>query len=444
MFESRVRKHVKERSKRKVFKIYDDDDACNIPIQHINRATPGLLQHAFESAREQLFTNNINPIHEEIKLLKEVKKHIKNDPNTSLNEYRDLIDTLKEKKEALIKSRFEKYNWNKQCTLLRPGKLSSLVQANRLLKRPPEIYLLDSERCSICHIPYKFNNAICKFRCEKCSVLRSVLYLPEDNSADRLILKAKTSGTDNQVPKRVPNNNKLKYNQTQSMLDEQRRKKINDFINNYKEFLSQYRDNVPPTPDEVRSLLALRLSPVHLCGKSKCRLPTVRLILQQSKKFAHLEKHAERIMRDYIGQEIPKLSQDTVDRLIQRFSHLFELGMPVKKMQDITESEVIMEYDTMIKQEPEEQDKIIEEEQETSSKPGNDKKREDVKRKIFQSEVITMMLLLIDDNREEAYKFFLHKTRSVLNECNEIYLELVTQARIENPTLWPMNDANLL
>jgi hypothetical protein len=445
MFESRVRKHAKQRSKRKVCDIYDDD-GINIPMQHINRAAPGLLAHAFESASETLFVNNTKPLIDELRLLKETKKHMKHDCSISLNEYRDLLERIKDKKQEIVTTRMEKRNWIKQCTILRPGKLQSLVQANRLLKRPPEIYLIDSERCVKCHIPYNFNNRICRFRCVKCSVLRKVLYLPEDNSVDTLILKAKSSGTDNPAPKPTPAA-KHKMEQTQILLDQQRAKKIVDSINNYILYISQYRDNVLPPSDEVRCLLALRLSPVHLCGKSKCRLPTVKLILKESKKFAHLEHHADRIMRDYIGQQIPRLSEDTNERLIKRFSHLLELGTPFKKLSQMTDKDILK-----IKEEPVEDLVVEEEENNDDEKDGNEdtkkinyeKKPEDVKRKIFQSEVITMMLLLIDGNREEAYKFLLHKTRCVLNECNESYLELVAQARLQQPELWPLNDANLL
>jgi hypothetical protein len=471
MLDSRIRKYAKERTKQtndNTTQIFDDSEVSTLSYtSYSQRATSKQLEQLFISAQETLFIDNTSDIINEIKLLKKIEHYAKNDTDISPNEYRDLLERIKDKKQELNEKRREKRGWMEQFYILKPGKLSSLVQANRLLKRPPEVYTLSADRCLRCQIPFKFDPGMCRFICRRCYVLVKTLFSQEDTSGDSLILKSKTSGIEPVIPKLTPAM-RFKLEQTQQILDQQREKKIIDSINNYKEFLAQFKDDLPPITNEIHRFLFWSLFPVHVVGKSKCKLPSIRKILRDSKDFQHLEIQAERIRRDFVREQIPKLSQDSIYRLVERYSVLLNLGTPFKKLEDMTPKEI-----EQIKQEPKDlepdQEKLEESDKDARDEDENDeskpkkrkvskntdvevictplqmmKKKEDVKRKLFNFEVISMMLLLIDGNREEACKFFLHKTRSVLTECNIAYLELVAQAREKNQELWPMNDANLL
>jgi hypothetical protein len=70
-----------------------------------------------------------------------------------------------------------------------------------------------------------------------------------------------------------------------------------------------------------------------------------------------------------------------------------------------------------------------------------EKRRDEIRRKLFTHDVITMILLMIDGNRIQAEKFTLCKTKSVLDECSQVFKELVAKARLKDPTLWPFKNA---
>jgi hypothetical protein len=389
MLASRQRRYEKVCQKRKRSDLVDDE-AFHISSQYTNRAHAVVLRRAFDSEKKNLFVTNKSTLIKEISDLKTKLKVIKYQAKSSVNEYRDVKRQIMTKKQQLVKTSDLEYNWIKQCALITCGKLSSLVQANRLLQRSPEIYLLDNDRCEKCHIPFKFNNVICRYVCHNCSLLQKVLFVPEDSSVDTLILRAKTSGTDDRTEK-------------QSVLitakclngPMQRSKQILERTAQYKEFLLQYSEQAPIIPNEVLSLIFNQLSIVHLGGSSKCRLTAVKLILTKSEKFNYLVGQAARITRVFNGLCEPFLELDVIERLTKRFSHLLKLAS-----------------------------------------------KEDDKKKIFVSDVVTVMLLRIDGLTEESKKFQLHKTRSVLNESNKRYLELVELARLQDPELWP-NDFDM-
>ncbi len=392
MLSSRQRRHEKICQKRKRSDLVDDE-AFNISSAYSNRAHEVVLRRAFDSAKTNFFKASSEVVIKDIRALKQKAKKMKHDPLVSLNQYRDLKNQIKLKKEDLLKSADLLYHWTKQCSLIECGKLSSLVQANRLLQRAPEVYIVDSDRCESCHIPYKFNNIICRNICIFCSLLTKVLFAPEDTSVDTLILKAKTSGTDDQIEKQTKSNPATKILNDES----QRNKQIIERTAQYHEFCMQYCEDAPIIPNEVLSLIFNQLSIVHLGGSSKCRLTAVKLILKNSEKYSYLVNQAARITRVFNGFSEPRLALDVINRLTKRFNHLLKLGT-----------------------------------------------KEDDKKKIFVQDVVTAMLLRLEKLELQAQMFPIHKTRNVLNEANKRYLELVTLARIQDPSLWPEHDASLL
>jgi len=194
--------------------------------------------------------------------------------------------------------------------------VQSLVFANRLLDKPPEVYPFDADKCSGCNMVFSFNAIDSMNICSICNISIPVLFQSEDTSADTLILRCIVSGTALEkstglVPLPVKKPTKEKNNR----------------LPFFKKFLNQYAEVIPE--DVFLYLHRCHSSNIHIPNMSSCRSTVVAIWLKESSLYSKYEKMATRITNEMCGLSSPRLSKELIEKLIVRFDQFVKASKTV-------------------------------------------------------------------------------------------------------------------
>lgn len=98
----------------------------------------------------------------------------------------------------------------------------------------------------------------------------------------------------------------------------------------YRKYLMQYHEDAPSPPPEVINIVYKHLSKVHIMLSTKVRPTPITQILREE-KLQKWTPYAAVIAKHINNEHIVKLSQDLIDRLVERFNKLLKYSMDRKK-----------------------------------------------------------------------------------------------------------------
>lgn len=141
----------------------------------------------------------------------------------------------------------------------------------------------------------------------------------------------------------------------------------------YRKYLMQWKEDVPDIPEEVMCVVYKKLSKVHIMSNASVKCTPIAQILRQN-GFQMYAGMALRIAKIMNGEEIVKLNNETIERLVERFL-------------------IITCIDNLY---------------------GDRSKG----KKIINFEFLTNKFLLMEKKFDLAERFYNHKTRTVLNRAD--------------------------
>lgn len=389
--ETKVVKH-KEGKK----KVRDNDFSWRQVTQYNNRAHQAVITQAFESEAGKLQQARVNrkrQLHSQIQQLEEELERTKWNKNVSFtawNMQNNKRIKLLEEEKRLDK---DEAHWKEQVSILKCGKLSSLCQANRLLRRAPELFTYDNDRCTHCHsiLMFKPQTYMCTCPGPGCKRMQKGEFIQEDASMDVLIRRTTTSGVEE------PSTNAKVPRVVTAFAQEKRREQLCvKRKDEFRQFLQQYEENVPPIPNACIDFVYQNTTMVRLSGSVQIRPTFVQAILEKDATFCKFVPQAGRIARMFNGQKIPRLKQSTIDQMVEQFDSLRRC---------------------------------------CNKKDDN---------KVLTCDVVAALLLRMHQDDVEACKFFLHKQEEVLKKANSRLIELTAETRLKEPNLWNSTVASAL
>jgi BMFP domain-containing protein YqiC len=342
-----------------------------------NRANEFSIRRLFKSSLEKLKTNlpeTKEKIEKELEIVKQNILDVNNSIDlNAFHKLQQLETNLSNLENDLnVISTHVKTQENQFSQLKNFECVQSLVFANRLLEKPPEVYPYDSDKCSGCNTVFIFNATDSMNICTICNVSVPVLFQSEDTSADTLILRCIVSGTALEkttglVP--LPSKTVNIANKSASR------------IPFYKKFLQQYSTKIPI--DVFLYLHRCHVSTIHIPNIASCRSTIVAVCLKESPIFAKYEKLSMRITNELCGASSPILNDELIEKLVERFK------------------------DFMIS--------------------SNDVLSAEQSKKNACFEFMTNRFLILENKKKLSRMFNLPKTRTVLRECDKRF-QIVSKA----------------
>jgi len=335
--------------------------------------------------------------------------------NVSLGAYRCAQLEHAKLEDRLAKLDMEETRWQQQREILQYDTLSTLIQTNRLLKRSPEHFYIDNDHCPKCNTAFVFESLPSLYKCKVCTRIYTALFVPEDMSVDKLGTaieeeeeEEEEEGKDakKQEPQErkdyhtddrnvVPRAKKqLKKKPQQSKHKEQtqlakREMHNEDAIKEFTLYLKQFEISAPKIPNDVLNKLTAHLAITRINGYPRVTNAAVRTVLQQFPDLAIYMQYIDLIINIYNNAPIPQLSSQVIERMTQLYRSLRSVSS-----------------------------------------------QHDDKKKVFAQSVLAASLLHALQETEQALKFGLAKTRSVMSETNHRLCVLIHEASRKDPDIW--------
>ena len=380
MFESRFR----SRDKRK-----RAPARCSAPSVYANRANKNVVQRLVDNKYTQLTDTRAlkkarQTLRDERQKLKSRRNDLVQQPEADFHEITSIERELAAN-ETNTRNIDQRTTVFEKCLsgLNKFGNVQSLIVSQNLVKNDDhtsEIYTVDADRCVQCNSVYAFdvttNYNVCS---DYCKLVNPVLFVTEDRAVDVLILRATSSGPDDNKTESVP---------TAAVALKQRRKSGPDRSVGYRKFLDQFSENAPTIPTEIMSCIYKYLATIHILSSIRCRsythreyppIPWLRFLGQlRALKYAD----------NSTANPIPTLSSQLIDNLVARYVLFSQLS------------------------------------------DGNEQID---KKKTFGFELITSLLLRYEDQDDVARQFALHKTRDVLRVASSRFRAIVLEIQKRHP-----------
>ena len=329
-------------------------------------------------------------------------------------EYADLEAELKK-----LDTTFE--SWKQQRSILLPGTLSSLIQTNRLLDKPPEMFFLNNDLCQKCQKPNVFRSTTSQYICIHCARMNTGLFVPEDLALEKLgqsVVEAEEEDesakikneneADDTKPKKMKKvtpaingttnikskkkQGKFWSKQTEEQQKHKRDAHDEDIITGFLDYLSQFKTPLPIVPNNLFNQIALHLLLNRTNGCPKVSHPFIRDILKQYPEYGQFMSRIDHVVRIYNCEVVPELEEEWIQTMVERFRSLRRICT-----------------------------------------------KTDDKKKVFMPAILAAMLLRINDNEAQitqSLRFQLAKTRGVVSEANTRLSQLICEARQQEPQLW--------
>lgn len=401
-------------------KEWNNYDGLRLTEQYSYRAHEAVLQKSFAAAlpaKRQAIEQQKSRLQKEIDDLKVWLDVEQQNPQRTLNEWRIQQKAYKNAQQQLVRLDGEIDAFQRQCKLLRYGKLSSLVQAGRLLNWEPEIYTVDESRCEKCGEPFTYKGQINRNICKLCTRICKPSSVPEDSSIDLLVIKSggtsigggsssansnscssSSSGSPDTtlghhlpspLPGEKPKKDKKPVNPV--VVAQKQAQRQAKTLQEYRLFFLQFEHSKPPVPNEVLDFVHRQLSMVKYMGQGAFKETAVQKNLAKSTQWAEeWQTQSERVTRTLNQEPIPKLTMDLIDLLMLRFESL------------------------TIHATKDDNKKIL----------------------IADKNVVAALLLRTCLQDELARHFALPKTSTVLDQTNHRLLTLAARARRADPDRW--------
>lgn len=374
-----------------------------------NRAHHTVISHALDS-EQRLFSAKLEQKRESLmRKIKECESDLakkSHNPNITFNSYmvkQQECDSLYAQLSSLDNA-FE--SWKEQRSILQPGTLSSLVQTNRLLGKPPEMFFLDHDRCQRCQQPHAFKSTTSQYICIYCTRMITGLFVPEDMSLEKLghsvveeeveeeekskrVKKAAINGT-----AVIKSKKQVKF--WSKNTDEQQKRKRDahdeDVITSFSDYLSQFKVPLPIVPNLLFNKIGFHLISNRTNGCPRVTHPLIRDILKQYPEYGQFMSRIDHLVRIYNCEVVPELQEEWIQTMVLRFRSLRRVCT-----------------------------------------------KTDDKKKVFMPAILAAMLLRItaDENQfTQSLRFQLAKTRGVVSEANTRLSQLISDAAKKEPELW--------
>ncbi len=286
-----------------------------------NRYNLEILKNKISHERELLAINRereFDVVHKRKKLIEESKDE------TQCGWVGDFC-TLRAKKRKIEQlQRFETelqdttLHFNERVSQLKPDHVASLIIFGNITSNNKEVFMFDSFHCNKCGHLYVLNPIKHANVCEKCHKFTKALFVIEDIQTDSL------SFSNQKKPLLLQNEPEEVAKRANITLDSSFQKlktKPVDRLQAYKKFLSQFADDVLPTPQEILVVLYRNFNFIHVFNSSKCRAAPIAAILKNNNLNEYAQQSA-RISRELNNEPSPKLSWKLIDILLLRFEEI--------------------------------------------------------------------------------------------------------------------------
>ena len=304
-----------------------------------NRFNLDILKNKIVHERELLATNH----EKEFEILQKRKKLIENSQDETQSGWIGDFCTIRAKKRklALLEKQEEDLNrntdyFNERVTQLKPDHVASMIIFGNITSNNKEVFMFDSYHCNKCgHLyvvhPIKHANI-----CTKCKKFTKALYLMEDvqtdslsfnNQKKQLLLKNEPEEVARRAGKFID-------------FDKKEHTKPVDRTQPYKKFLSQFAEDAPKTPEEVKNILYLNFVFIHVFNSSKCRPAPIATILKNN-NLLEFVSYSNRIARELNNEPVPLLSLALIDILLLRFKEINLASLSVPNFDKLPSFEIL-------------------------------------------------------------------------------------------------------
>ena len=196
---------------------------------------------------------------------------------------------------------------DQRLSMLKPGKIASIIVLNQLNGRAVEVFDHSSDRCRQCSTTRypAFDPETYRSTCPGCGETWHILSIVEDTVSDNLLFRSQEKSA----------KDKLKSTTMCVFGDSQ---SPGDRSPMYARYLAQFSADAPTIPITVLQTVLTHIGPAYLTPNGRCRPTPVATVLREA-MLPKWVAFAARITQHLNGAVVPKLSPGLVKNLVRRF-----------------------------------------------------------------------------------------------------------------------------